>query len=68
MAIARVMDIYAALPAITGKIELEYEGEMRGADAIGRELIRSAIGRTFTRWMRDENLQPIIQWFERAAN
>jgi magnesium chelatase subunit I len=67
LAIARVMDIYAALPAITGKIELEYEGEMRGADAIGRELIRSAIGRTFTRWMRDENLQPVIQWFEQGG-
>ena len=30
--VPRVGDIYAALPGITGKIELEYEGEMRGAD------------------------------------
>ena len=30
---ARVADVYAALPAITGKFELEYEGELRGADA-----------------------------------
>src|SRR5690606_32744696 len=28
-AVARVADIYAALPAITGKIELEYEGELK---------------------------------------
>ena len=29
-----VSDIYAALPAITGKLELEYEGEMKGADTV----------------------------------
>ncbi len=28
--VPRVTDIYAALPAITGKFELEYEGELRG--------------------------------------
>ena len=41
LAVARVGDIYAALPGITGKIELEYEGEMRGADTVVREIIRS---------------------------
>src|SRR5881392_1631360 len=30
--VARVADVYAALPAITGKMELEYEGELKGAD------------------------------------
>ena len=29
--VARVTDVYAALPSITGKFELEYEGELRGA-------------------------------------
>src|ERR1700747_880235 len=29
--VPRISDIYAALPAITGKLELEYEGEMKGA-------------------------------------
>ena len=33
---------------MTGKIELEYEGEMRGAENIARELIRAAMGKTFT--------------------
>ena len=33
LVVPRVGDIYAALPAITGKLELEYEGEMKGADA-----------------------------------
>ena len=32
------------MPAITGKFELEYEGELKGADNVARELIRSAVG------------------------
>ena len=30
--VPRVTDIYAALPSITGKFELEYEGELHGAE------------------------------------
>jgi magnesium chelatase subunit I len=33
---ARISDIYAAIPAITGKIELEYEGELKGPEAVAR--------------------------------
>ena len=33
LVVPRVTDIYAALPSITGKFELEYEGELHGADA-----------------------------------
>jgi magnesium chelatase subunit I len=62
--VARVSDIYAATPAMTGKFELEYEGEMRGAENIARELIRAAIGRTFSRYFADVNFQPVVQWFE----
>ena len=65
---ARVADIYAALPAITGKMELEYEGELKGADTIARELIRSAIGTVFTKYIGDANFQPVVQWFEMAVN
>jgi magnesium chelatase subunit I len=43
----RVSDIYAAIPAITGKIELEYEGEQIGAERIARDLIRKACGEVF---------------------
>src|SRR5262245_34353854 len=32
MVVARVADVYAAIPAITGKVELEYEGELKGSD------------------------------------
>ena len=62
--VARVGDIYAALPAITGKLELEYEGELKGADTIARELIRTAVGRVFSKHFTDVNFQPVIQWFE----
>src|SRR6202045_2565048 len=62
--IARVADIYAAMPAITGKLELEYEGELKGADTIARELIRTAVGRVFSKHFPEVNFQPVIQWFE----
>ncbi len=61
---ARIADVYAALPAITGKMELEYEGELRGAENIARELIRGAVGKVFTSRMDGANLQPVVQWFE----
>jgi magnesium chelatase subunit I len=62
--VGRVADIYAALPAMTGKLELEYEGELKGADTIARELIRTAVGRVFTKYFGGTNFQPVIQWFE----
>jgi magnesium chelatase subunit I len=62
--VARAADVYAALPAITGKMELEYEGELKGADIIARELIRTAFGRVFSKHFTDVNFQPVIQWFE----
>jgi magnesium chelatase subunit I len=62
--VARVADVYAALPAITGKLELEYEGELKGADTIARELIRTAVGRVFSKHFADVNFQSVIQWFE----
>src|SRR5439155_33035 len=34
VAVPRVTDVYAALPSITGKFELEYEGELRGAEQV----------------------------------
>ncbi len=62
--VARVADVYAALPAITGKLELEYEGELKGADTVARELIRTAVGRVFSKHFAEVNFQPVIQWFE----
>jgi magnesium chelatase subunit I len=62
--VPRISDVYAALPAITGKLELEYEGEMKGADFVGRELIRSAIAKTYDEYYTGANMQQIVQWFD----
>jgi len=63
-AVARIADLYAALPSITGKMELEYEGELKGAEVIARELIRTAIGRIFSKYFAEVSFQPVVQWFE----
>ena len=63
LVLPRVGDLYTALPGITGKIELEYEGEMRGADVVVKELIRAALATTFDRYFAETNTQQIEQWF-----
>jgi len=63
IAVPRVGDIYAALPGITGKIELEYEGEMRGADRVIREIIRTSVASVFDQYFAGTNTQQIEQWF-----
>jgi magnesium chelatase subunit I len=40
-------DLYAALPAITGKIELVYEGEQEGATIVSLNLIGKAVNKVF---------------------
>jgi magnesium chelatase subunit I len=64
VAVPRVLDVYAALPSITGKLELEYEGELKGGDVVARELIRLAVGKVFTGFFDGENLSQVVQWFE----
>jgi magnesium chelatase subunit I len=61
---ARVVDLFAAMPSITGKLELEYEGELKGGDHVARELIRSAVGRVFTRYYDGADLKQIVQFFD----
>jgi magnesium chelatase subunit I len=62
--VPRPSDIYAALPSLTGKVELEYEGELRGADTVAREVIRQATAKVFKKHFDNVPLQPIVQWFE----
>jgi magnesium chelatase subunit I len=62
--VPRISDVYAALPAITGKLELEYEGEMKGADHVSRELIRAALAKTYDEYYTGANMQQIVQWFD----
>jgi magnesium chelatase subunit I len=68
LVLPRISDIYAAMPGITGKLELEYEGEMRGADTVVQDLIRTAVGKVYDRYFADAetqqaNTQQIEQWF-----
>jgi magnesium chelatase subunit I len=65
--VARVSDVYAALPAITGKLELEYEGELVGAATIARELVRRAADQTLRSRAGDINTDEIVIWFDEGA-
>ncbi len=66
-AVARLADVYAALPSITGKFELEYEGELKGADAIARELIRGAVGAVFLANQSDLDAGRTVEWFDKGG-
>jgi magnesium chelatase subunit I len=59
----RIADIYAAAPAITGKIELEYEGEQLGAERIATELIRRACSEVFVDRYVQVDVRQIIDFF-----
>jgi magnesium chelatase subunit I len=67
LAVPRVTDVYAALPAITGKFELEYEGELRGADNVARDLIRAAVANVFAA-RADVDTRSVVEWFEMGGS
>ena len=60
----RVSDVYAGLPAITGKMELEYEGEIKGADNVAKDVIRKAAGAVYGRLCGSMDTQKLEKWFE----
>ena len=62
--VPRVTDIYAALPSITGKFEMEYEGELKGAEAIARELIRAAVASVADGYIAHLETRQVIEWFD----
>jgi magnesium chelatase subunit I len=64
LAVPRVTDIYGALPSITGKFELEYEGELRGAETVAREIIRSAVANVFTARADGTGTSEVVEWFD----
>jgi len=65
--VPRISDIYAAVPSITGKLELEYEGELQGGDIIARDLIRRAAGRVMEERMGGADLGRIVTWFDQGG-
>jgi magnesium chelatase subunit I len=64
VAAPRISDLYAALTAITGKLELEYEGELVGPTIIARELIRRAADSAFREHAGEPNTDSIVIYFD----
>ena len=63
-AVPRIGDVYAAMPAITGKMELEYEGELQGAERIARELVATASAEVFQGRAGGADVEEIVEYFE----
>ena len=68
----RLSDLHYVEPAITGKIELVYEGEQEGPQNVARLLTGRAVKSIFTRYFPDPSdkkkesrdpYQPILNWF-----
>ena len=69
---ARITDLYNALPALTGKLELVYEGEQEGAINVAKLLIGKAINKVFRAYYPDpqhkdregkNEYTPVTEWF-----
>jgi len=70
---ARITDLYHIVPALTGKMELVYEGEQEGAVNVARHVIGRAIKKIFNRHFPDPQEQKkengdnvyreILDWF-----
>lgn len=69
----RVTDLFHTVPALTGKLELVYEGEQEGALNVAKHIIGKAVKRTFGRYFPDPEeqkkqedpsiYQPVLDWF-----
>ncbi|HEV2884414.1 MAG TPA: hypothetical protein VGW36_06120 [Pyrinomonadaceae bacterium] len=66
--VPRVSDIYAAIPSMTGKMELEYEGEQIGANRIAKDLIKRAAGEIFEGYFVGIDFTRAVQWFDEGNN
>ncbi len=66
--VPRISDIYAAVPSITGKMELEYEGEQIGAHRIAKDLIKRAAGEIFEGYFVGIDFAQTVQWFDGGNN
>ena len=63
-AVARVTDVYSASPSITGKFEMEYEGELKGAETVARDLIRAAVATVADGYFSHIDTGRVIEWFD----
>ena len=63
-AVPRVSDVHGAVSSITGKLELEYEGELQGATTVARELIRKAAGTVLDERADELSFDAVVSWFD----
>ena len=63
-AITKATDLYAGLSSVTGKLELEYEGELKGGEVVARDIVRRAIGQVFGRRGINLEVGPIVEYFD----
>jgi magnesium chelatase subunit I len=74
--VLRIADLQAVLPAVTGKIELVYEGEQEGLTNVAKILVGKAVKKVFDKYfplpdakrkkasaLKDEELEKILNWF-----
>ncbi len=66
--VPRISDIYAAVPSMTGKMELEYEGEQVGAGKIAKDLIKRAAGQVYEGYFVGIDFTKAVQWFDKGNN
>ncbi|MEQ9278628.1 MAG: sigma 54-interacting transcriptional regulator [Balneola sp.] len=68
----RIADIFHMIPALTGKLELVYEGEQEGAISVAKHIIGKAINKTFKKVFPDpqskaenvkEMYKSVTDWF-----
>jgi magnesium chelatase subunit I len=72
----RISDLQAVIPAITGKIELVYEGEQEGVINVAKILVGKAVKKVFDKYfplpeakrkeklsVKDVELEKILSWF-----
>jgi magnesium chelatase subunit I len=59
-----VTDVYAALPSITGKFEMEYEGELKGAETVARDLVRAAVANVADGYFSHLDVHRVVEWFD----
>lgn len=72
--VARIGDLSSIVPAITGKVELVYEGEQEGPRSVALSLIGKAIRKRFPQTFPDPEMirrrkkenpyAPVLAWFD----
>lgn len=75
----RVSDIFYTVPALTGKLELVYEGEQEGAVSVAQHLVGKAVSTIFKKYFpdpqkkkqrvgaeQDTTYKQILDWFAKG--